>query len=171
MTYKKSYNLIQISSFAFSRVKNLMFKLKEINYRYIIFGVNSINEYLKFITNHKPKYILGLGEYSGVDKEKIRIETICTNKFRNYFIDGNKYKEVRIPYFLQENQYMKKSKHIGNSWCNFVSWKIVNLLKEKKLTSMYTFLHIPKGMKDLLAQKYIDEALRHFKDKERLKSK
>lgn len=38
----------------------------------------------------QPGYILGLGVYSGKDQDKIRIETKCTNQFRNDFINGDK---------------------------------------------------------------------------------
>lgn len=154
----------QIYGFAFGGTKTLLYSLREIDCCYLVFGETSIDKYLEFLLHDNPPYILGLGSYSGIDQEKIRIETVCTNKFRNGFIDLTLYKEAKIPCFLKENQYLKESKAIGNSWCNFISWKIVNLIRRKKINSKYTFLHIPKSMKYWIAQKQIDETLRIFKN-------
>lgn len=82
-------------------------------------------------------YILGMGMYSGRDKAALRIETVCTNQFRN----NKESLDVKpIPYFLQPSDGIKIVKGIGNSWCNLVSYKLVSVFPEKP----YTFIHVPK---------------------------
>lgn len=84
-------------------------------------------------------HILGLGAYNGRDTDKMRIETQCTNQFRNESKSDKEF--VDIEPFLGETNQMKYSKGIGNSWCNLVSYRI----KAKALNSKYTFIHIPKS--------------------------
>lgn len=57
---------------------------------------------------------------------------------------------------------MKFTKAIGNSYCNLVSWKIMQLINFQKLNSHYTFLHIPKTMKPWIVSQEIDEALKEW---------
>ncbi|MCL5090946.1 MAG: hypothetical protein M1514_02980 [Patescibacteria group bacterium] len=66
-------------------------------------------------------HILGLGSYSGIDQDKIRIETTCSNQFRNDFVEGNSYQEVKIKPLFQPTPLAKFSQGIGNSYCNLVS--------------------------------------------------
>jgi pyrrolidone-carboxylate peptidase len=156
----------QIYGFAFGGVRNLLYRLKEITCCYLVFGETSIEKYMKFLLHDQPEYILGLGSYSGVDQDKIRIETVCTNKFRNGFVAGGSLVETPIRNFLYENEVMKEAKGLGNSWCNYISWKIVYLIEQRQLKSMYTFLHIPKTFKHWSADKQIDSALTAFKVRE-----
>ena len=46
------------------------------NRKKVLSGVGSIEQYINYLKAEEPKYILGLGEYSGKDKDKIRIETV-----------------------------------------------------------------------------------------------
>jgi len=70
--------------------------LKNIDCCYLVFGISSIEQYLNFLTQGQPKYILGLGVYTGIDQDKIRIEEICTSKFKNGFINGDKLEICKI---------------------------------------------------------------------------
>jgi hypothetical protein len=85
----------------------------------------------------KYTHVIGMGQYSGRDQDKIRIEQTCSAQFRN---KNKGARRIKIPYFLDENEYMKLSDGIGNSYCNLLSYKIVT----KFLDLKYTFLHIPK---------------------------
>jgi pyrrolidone-carboxylate peptidase len=88
---------------------------------------NNVEHYLEMLLHDQPPYILGLGTYSGVDQDQIR--------------------KVTINSFLSENSQMKSAEAMGNSHCNLVSWKIMQLINQGKLNAQYTFLHIPKNMK------------------------
>ncbi len=112
------------------------------------------------LMNDKPKYILGLGVYTGRDQDKIRIETKCTNQFRNNVIEEKTIEEIDINYFLTPSISSKYATAIGNSYCNLVSWKIMRLIETKQLQSQYTFLHVPKSMKAMTAVKEIDQMLK-----------
>lgn len=87
------------------------------------------------------KRIIGMGMYSGRDKDRVRIETECSSQFRN---KKENLTRLPIPYFIDENDTFKLAKGIGNSWCNLVSFR---LLSSHKITN-YTFLHIPRTMSD-----------------------
>ena len=54
---------------------------------------------------------------------------------------------MEIKPFLQPTPFAKIAKGIGNSYCNLVSWKIMQLINKSNLRSQYTFLHIPRQMK------------------------
>lgn len=73
-------NRPRIYGFAFSGLSSLLYRLKEIDCCYLIFGEASINKYIEFLLHDQPEYIIGLGLYSGKDQDKIRIETLCSNK-------------------------------------------------------------------------------------------
>mgnify|MGYP000328605973 CR=1 FL=1 len=157
------YSQPLIYGFAFGSVRRLLYRLKEINCCYLLFGERSIEKYLEFLIHDQPHYILGLDLYSGIDQDKIRIETICTNKFRNKFVFGDKLIIKPIPTFLHQNEFMKKKEGIGNSYCNLVSWKITTLIDQGKLRAKYTFLHIPKKLYHSVVCQQIDYALCLFK--------
>lgn len=144
-----------------SKTSKILSQLKNVDSSYVVF-LNNLDKYLEIIIHNQPKYILGLGSYSGIDNDEIRIEQVCTNKFRNNTYDGNPYKEIQINSFIKPSSTFKYASGIGNSYCNLISYKIMSLIEEKRLPSQYTFLHIPKSMNHFEASKEIDKALKEF---------
>lgn len=131
----------------------LLWQLKPLDMCYQIWP-NNIARYLDILIHDQPKCILGIGVYSGIDRDSIRIETITTNKFRNDVID-KKFpisKKLEIKPFVKQIPHTKFASALGNSWCNLISWKIMRLIEDKKLHSQYSFLHIPSyfGFKNAL---------------------
>ncbi|MBU0578913.1 hypothetical protein KKE34_05445 [Patescibacteria group bacterium] len=153
----------QIYGFALSGgTGRILYGLKQINCCYLVYS-NNIEHYLAMLLHDQPSYVLGLGTYSGADQDQIRIETICTNQFRNDYVDGNEKQKVTINSFLSENSQMKLAEATGNSHCNLVSCKIMQLINQGKLNAQYTFLHIPKRMKPWVTTETIDQKLIEFK--------
>lgn len=140
----------------------VLWRLKNIDCCHQVFGESSIGKYMEFLLRNKPEYILGLGVYSGKDQNKIRIETLCTNKFRNELREGSTLKKSAINPFLEPSENSKYASGIGNSYCNLTAWKITKLIKEEKLSSQFTFLHIPEKMKTWFVIKEIDKILGKF---------
>lgn len=111
----------------------------------LVLGPNiaiDLGNLIQLIIVMKPDHILGLGSYSGRDKDKLRIELKCTNKFRNA-IYGEQIVELELPNFLKLVEDTKYARGIGNSWCNFVSYFLMKDLKESKSKAKYSFVHIP----------------------------
>lgn len=152
----------QIYGFALGGTSRILYRLKNINCCYLIFP-NNIYHYLNILLHDQPSYILGMGSYSGIDQDKIRLETVCSNQFRNDCVEGNTHAEMRINPFLKPTPQMKLAAGIGNSYCNLVSWKIMQLINGSQLRSRYTFLHIPKTMKSWVSSQEIDRMLHEFK--------
>jgi pyrrolidone-carboxylate peptidase len=100
---------------------------------------DSIKKFVDQLKPIQPEFILGLGQYTGRDQDKIRIETVCTNKFKNQIIE-NKLEILSINPFLTPNSLAKFSRGMGNSYCNLVSFLI-----KKNIDCQYTFLHLPKS--------------------------
>lgn len=123
-----------------------LWKIKNIDCCYQIFP-NNLDRYIEMLLRDQPECILGLGVYSGVDQDKIRIETKYTNKFRDDFIDSSSLQEFNINPYLKPSILSKYSNSIGDTYCNLVSWKILQLIIQKKLQSQYCFLHIPTKIK------------------------
>jgi pyrrolidone-carboxylate peptidase len=133
--------------------------LPQDNVYYLNGRKESIDRFLDHLLAIKPKKILGLGSYSGIDKKKIRIETICKNKFRNNRIFNNQIKQFDINYFVAPSEKLKLSSGSGNSYCNLVSALIMNAIRSNKLESQYTFLHIPKTFDSKMALVTIQEII------------
>lgn len=138
----------------------ILYKLKIPDHCYIVWG-NNIDHYLDNLLHDQPQYILGIGEYSGIDQDAIRIETVTTNKFRNDPIETTAAgKSLGINYFLKPiGNDVKLASGLGNSWCNLVSWKIMRLITNGKLKSQYTFLHIPKKLPSYQTVEIIEQML------------
>jgi hypothetical protein len=154
-----------IYAFAFSK-RNIsaatLWGLKHINHRYQVWP-NNLDRYLDLLLHDQPAYVLGLGLYSGRDREKIRIETKCTNKLSRGYSEGNKLIEVPLNPFLVPSGGSKYGQRMGNSLCNLTSWKIMKLVNSGRLRSRYTFLHLPKTMKTPRVVAEVDKMLADFK--------
>ena len=135
-----------IYGFAFTK-RNIgcqtLYSLNNLDNKYLLWGKVSIDKYCKKLLIDQPEYILGLGQYTGRDKECIWMETECSSRYGN---NREKIKYLKIRPFFKETKLIKKSNHIGYSYCNLVSYNISKLIQEKRLKSKYTFLHIPKNM-------------------------
>jgi len=153
----------QIYGFALSGgTSRMLYRLKQIDCGYLVYP-NNINHYLEMLLHDQPAFVLGLGTYSGIDQEEIRIETVRTNKFRKDYVDDMEKQNIKLNSFLSANSQMKLAEAMGNSHCNLVSWKIMKLINRGELNSEYTFLHIPKNMKPWIAAQIIDAELEEFK--------
>lgn len=138
----------------------ILWQLKPLDMCYQVWP-NNIDQYLEILIHDQPKYILGIGTYSGIDSELIRIETVTKNQFRNDVID-KKFsisKELPIKPFVKQTPQTKFASALGNSWCNLISWKIMRLIEGKKLNSRYTFLHIPGSFGFKYALDVIEKAI------------
>lgn len=163
LTMAENSSSNQIYGFALSgNTGRILYRLKQIDCCYLVHP-NNIEHYLEMLLHDQPPYVLGLGTYSGADQGQIRIETICTNQFRNSYVDGNEKKVVAVNSFLFQSSQMKIAKAIGNSHCNLVSWKIMQLINQDKLNAQYTFLHIPKNIKPRVVTEMIDQELIKYK--------
>lgn len=140
------------------QTSRILWKLKNVDMCYEVWS-NNIDHYLKMLIHDQPKYILGLGTYTGVDKDSIRIETISKNQFRNDVIENDFpiSKQIVITPFVKESENTKLASALGNSWCNLISYKIMRLIENKELNSKYTFLHIPSSYDFNKAVEIIDE--------------
>ena len=80
-------------------------------------------------------------------------------------MDKDLYQGLEINSYLEPLTNSKYTDGIGISYCNLVSWKIMQLIFQKNLNCQYTFLHIPKSMKTQTASEEIDNMLIVFKAK------
>lgn len=115
-------------------------------------SVESIGYFIATTNFSQYEHIIGLGMYPGRDQNKIRIETECTNQFRN---NKENLEKLNIPYFIQPNEHMKLAKSIGNSWCNLVSYRLIKAVPDTR----YTFLHIPKRFDPFKASRVVETQL------------
>lgn len=122
------------------------------------FYINSKYSYIERFVEElialQPTHILGTGMYSRRDNDKLRIET-------HYSKNGKKHP---MNYFIQPSSKTKFARGIGNSYCNFVSMKIMEAIDTKILHSQYTFIHVPKifDINDAVAE--IESMINSLKD-------
>ena len=129
--------MVRLVAFAFKgNISSTVLKSLNLeNKFYISSNYSEIEKFILKLIDMKPKYILGLGMYSRIDKNMLRIETQCSNEN----------KKIPINYFLTPLGKTKLAQGIGNSYCNFVSVKIMQAINKQKLRTKYTFIHIPKS--------------------------
>ena len=120
---------------------------------------SEINKFIKGLLFDHYSFIIGLGEYSGKDKDRLRIEVVCSNKFRNKVL-GQEYKKINISEFLKPSSKSKLAKGIGNSYCNLISYLIMKNIKESNQQILYAFIHIPKGFSVEEAANEINQILK-----------
>jgi len=126
-------------------------------------GKSAIDDLLVYLQRTQPYHILGLGEYSERDRDKLRIETVCNNKFRNQY-EGGARQQLRINTRLQPGEKMKMARGIGSLYCNLVSYRIMQLVVARRLQPWYSFVHIPKSFDAMQAAEAIKLSLRQAKN-------
>lgn len=105
---------------------------------------SSLADFVKTSNALDAKYIIGLGQYSGRDKDMLRIETRCNKNFRNNEIE--KTEHLQLDDILLPANKSKLAFSLGNSWCNLFS---VMMLNNPDRNYLYAFIHIPKNFKDI----------------------
>jgi hypothetical protein len=158
--------------YGFAFVKNLsskvLYKLKNVDCCYLLAGKASIDKYMEFLLHDQPENIIGMGVYFREDYGKIRIENLCTNKLKNKLHSSEKLVEYRMSPFIHNVNGFKvpenkeDSYKIGDSYCNYVSFKIMNLIGKGRLNCGYTFLHIPKKLKFSEVAPIVDVELEQY---------
>lgn len=140
-----------------SLTSRILWRLKPLNMCYEVWS-NNVDHYLQMLVHDQPKYILGMGMYSGIDQDAVRIETVIKNQFRNETIEDDlpKSKTILLKPFVRKIDQTKYASALGNSWCNLVSWKIARLIEKGELRSSYNFLHIPESFSTYTAIKIIE---------------
>jgi hypothetical protein len=113
--------------------------------------ISSIENFVEDMCCKKASYIVSLGEYSGVDRDKLRYETECNKKFRNSNLAG--FNILKNDNFLKTGKLSRYTSGMGNSWCNLLSIKMLNAPKKNY---RYAFIHIPKSFD---VQKAVNEIL------------
>ena len=116
-----------------------------------------IIQFVESLNFEKYRFVIGMGEYSGRDTNKIRIETLCTDTFRN---SKGVSHTLSIPYFFRAIHPFKLAKGIGNSWCNLISYQIL----QRNQNTRFTFLHIPKSLRSPLVIEGILHQLKELKN-------
>lgn len=107
-------------------------------------GLEDTRHLLCKIRTGKFSHIIGFGTSSNC-KKLLRIETRCTNKFRNDKIAPDGPEAFEISNFLPqvETSVIQISSKMGNSWCNMTAYRISQLISRQSLHSQLAFLHIP----------------------------
>lgn len=110
-----------------------------------------IKKFISQLFDNHPSFVLGLGMYNRIDQDKLRIETECTSKDN---------KKLKINNFLTPGKRTKFACCIGNSYCNYISAQIMEIINKEKLETRYSFIHIPKSFQINEAVEEIEEMLR-----------
>lgn len=138
-------NKLVIFGFSKTNSQNLLLSLS-IGRQFLLKSQKEdIEGFVEDLVKIKPEFILGLGEYSGRDQDKIRQEVRCSNKFKNETL-GKSLEKIDIEPISIDSDLVKLSKNMGNSYCNLVSYLIMKKIKSGQLKSRYIFLHLPKDM-------------------------
>jgi pyrrolidone-carboxylate peptidase len=153
----------RLCGFAFSRRNVSCRTLYAVNYpvdtRTLLWGKASIDRYCETLLRKNPKYILGLGVYTGRGQHTLRLERVCTNRFRNTFVGGTVLEQLSLKGFLAPVQGAVFAESMGTSYCNYVSWRITSLIESGELCSKYSFVHIPKDMETEAAVSVVERML------------
>lgn len=127
-------------------------RLNVANAKLVRSDVQSIEQLVTEIVEQRPSKVVGLGQYTGRDQDKLRIETRCNNAFRNTLLHEPK---LDMQPFVSPRQHSKYARGLGNSFCNLVSLKVINTVP----SSQYSFIHIPKRFDPEMAAAEIQSML------------
>lgn len=134
LKYKK--NRLIVFAFKETTSSKVLERLKVRNKRYVDSSAHSIDSFVSGLPFREGLWVLGIGDYSGRDKEKLRIETRCHPRFRKRTLTG----KSKMSPFLKPGLRSKYAQGLGNSFCNLISHRIINRTRAE-----YAFIHIPKG--------------------------
>lgn len=123
---------------------------------YIKSSYSALHQFIERLRITNPSIVLGMGLYSR-NANFIRIETNCHNEFRGEVIIEDGDEEIVMSPYFEPNTNLRRTKEMGNSWCNLVCYNIMTVLEVKN----FAFLHIPKNYDIELAAKAIEVGLEH----------
>ena len=118
-----------------------VYELNKIYKNIYIFGKlkNDLNDFLQIIKFNKPKYILGIAK----NRNKIsEFESITINNFNNKKImksDIYRHK-LYIPEFT--NTRFMIANDYTTSFCNYSMFKIMEYIKENRINTYLSFVHV-----------------------------
>lgn len=95
------------------------------------------------LAKHDELRVIGLGQYSGRDRDRLRLESTARNRFRNSkIVKGG---PDTYPLALDaQMQNIKIADGIGNSWCNLACYLLSRAISQKGQNANLYFFHIPK---------------------------
>lgn len=125
---------------------------------YIESSERAIDKFVSELDLGLYEYIIGFGLYTGPDKDKLRVETQYTSKFKTSTMEGLP-GTISVEPLFRENENIKSAKAIGNSYCNLVSYKFTQRISEEGACTKYNFIHVPRGFDIDLAVETIHEQL------------
>lgn len=113
---------------------------------FFVINNHNYSELLDYVNKSSIDLVIGLGDYGGKDNKTLRIESYCTNTFRN-LIDGDN--KMQFPLYVPANvpKEWNIGKWMGNGHCNYSCYFLSQYLWNNNTN--ISFIHIPK-----LAQKY-----------------
>lgn len=154
MLYGFGFQLRNIST-------RIIYGIQGLTKRNLLWGASSINSYCDLLIKDNTQFILGIGLYSGKSRDKIHIETAATNTFKRNMINPSGQSSYSInPFLKPASELSILSETIGNGYCNFVSYKVCELIYTKEISSRYTFLHVHKSMDEAEVIKEIESMLK-----------
>jgi pyrrolidone-carboxylate peptidase len=142
------------------RILSSLIKQKTNIENFYLPSIGDITSFINSVKTDKPKKIIGLGIYTGKDQDMIRIETLAKNRFRNNLIESKGLNSYLMRPFVLPSFHTKLAQGLGNSYCNLISYLIMQLIELDSLESKYTFLHIPKKLPNLLIISELSQILK-----------
>ena len=135
-----------ISTFSFCKTRSswIMYKTQWQDSCYLVYGSNT-SPYELFLHHEKPDLIIGMWDYTGVDQDSLRIESYCTNSFRNETVDG--WDQIQYPLYVPIKAPLGFKKWTGmwNWFCNNTCYKLLKWVESEKSVAKLLFIHIPKS--------------------------
>lgn len=125
---------------------------------YIGSSERAIDKFVSEVDLDAYKYVVGFGLYTGPDKDKLRVETRYTNKFKTSIIAKHP-EATNVEPLFRDNDCVKSAQATGNSYCNLVSYRFTQRISEEGARTKYNFIHIPRGFDINLAAETIREQL------------
>lgn len=137
---------MNISSFSFCKTRSqwILYKTQWQDSCYLVYGSNT-SHYEIFLYHEKPDLIVWLWDYTGVDQDNLRIESYCTNSFRNDTVDG--WPQIQFPLYVPEfvPEWFKAWKGMWNWFCNNTCYKLLKWIEWNSPDTKLLFIHIPES--------------------------
>lgn len=118
--------------------------IKEIWMQHIVIDPNRFDpsELLSF-----SGYLIWFGDYSRRDNKKLKVESMCDNRFRND-LQGSKVKTIYrlfLPRWIMQGRFNIWINGMGNWYCNNTCYLLSKAIESDLLNVKLMFIHVPRN--------------------------
>ena len=131
-------------SFHWTRTAQILPHLRQLDSRILVEDWLHTNDVSNLLSDSSVEYVVWLGDYTWRDRNTIRVESFCTNKYRNSYIHWDTLEQqlLYVPHNKLTDEFLV-GKWMGNGYCNASCWNILGRIQKTTRPIRMLFFHVP----------------------------